>query len=115
MKKCAVCNLQQLLLKEEKTSAQEELGAMCARLKGVRATLLQELEALGTPGDWSHMTAQRGMFSYTGLSAQQVALLRSRWHVYMTGDGRMALAALRSAQCGYLARAIHDVVTTTTF
>lgn len=85
---------------------------MCERLQGVRAVLLDELMALETPGDWSHITAQRGMFSYTGLSVQQVAQLRSKWHVYMTEDGRISIAALRMAQCAYLARAIHDVVTT---
>lgn len=84
---------------------------MCARLRGVRAALLSELTALETPGDWSHITAQRGMFSYTGLSASQVGQLRSKWHVYMTDDGRISIAALQTAQCAYLARAIHDVVT----
>lgn len=92
------------------TSTQEELASMCARLQGVRAALLRELQALGTPGDWSHITAQRGMFSYTGLTAQQVALLRSKWHVYMTEDGRISIAALQVGQCAYLARAICDVV-----
>lgn len=93
------------------TTTQEELTQMCARLHGVRATLFQELQTLGTPGDWTHITAQCGMFSYTGLTAQQVQRLRSKWHVYMTDDGRMALAALRTAHCAYVARAIHDVVT----
>lgn len=91
---------------------QEELASMCARLQNVRKTLLHELTVLQTPGDWSHITAQRGMFSYTGLSAKQVALLRSKWHVYMTEDGRISIAALQTAQCAYLARAMHDVVTT---
>lgn len=94
------------------SSSQAELAHMCERLLGVRQRLLQELQALGTPGNWSHITAQRGMFSFTGLTAQQVQRLRSTWHVYMTDDGRMALAALRTAQCAYVARAIHDVVVT---
>jgi len=48
---------------------------MAERIKRMRSGLRERLEALGTPGDWSHVTRQIGMFSYTGL-AREWAFLR---------------------------------------
>merc|ERR1712078_700048 len=44
----------------------DELMAMSKRIQDMRAMLLAELKTLGTPGDWSHITSQIGMFSFTG-------------------------------------------------
>jgi aspartate/tyrosine/aromatic aminotransferase len=52
------------------------------------------------------------MFSYTGLSAAQVKVIIDKHHVYMFENGRISLAGLTGARVPYLARAIHDVVTT---
>ena len=47
---------------------QECIKIMATRVIGMREGLRQRLETLGTPGDWSHITSQIGMFSFTGLS-----------------------------------------------
>ena len=47
------------------------IKTMADRIINMRAGLRERLEKLGTPGDWSHITSQIGMFSYTGLSTAQ--------------------------------------------
>lgn len=46
----------------------EELTIMVDRIKAMRHALFEELTKLGTPGDWTHIIKQIGMFSFTGLS-----------------------------------------------
>jgi len=41
----------------------------------------------GTPGDWSHIIKQIGMFTFTGLNAEQVSFMTKEYHIYMTSDG----------------------------
>jgi len=41
----------------------------------------------GTPGDWSHIIKHIGMFTFTGLSEEQVRLMAKEYHIYMTYDG----------------------------
>jgi aspartate aminotransferase, cytoplasmic len=41
----------------------------------------------GTPGDWSHIIKQIGMFTFTGLNSEQVAVMTKEYHIYMTSDG----------------------------
>jgi aspartate aminotransferase len=43
---------------------------MVKRLKVVRQGLKERLDELGTPGNWNHITAQTGMFSFTGLTGK---------------------------------------------
>ena len=76
----------------------------------MREALYSAIQARGVPGDWSHIRSQRGMFSYTGLSPEQVDNMTRKWHVYMTRDGRISMAGLSAARCGHLAAAIEDSV-----
>lgn len=89
----------------------DDLKTMASRIAEMRASLRKHLEDLCTPGDWSHITRQIGMFAYTGLTAQQVEAVRSRWHVYMLPSGRMSVSGLNRGNIGYVASAIHEVVT----
>jgi len=41
----------------------------------------------GTPGDWSHIIKQIGMFTFTGLNKEQVEFMTKEFHIYMTSDG----------------------------
>jgi aspartate/tyrosine/aromatic aminotransferase len=41
----------------------------------------------GTPGDWSHIVKQIGMFTFTGLNKEQVVFMTKEYHIYMTADG----------------------------
>ena len=60
--------------------------------------------------DWSFITSQIGMFTYTGCTVPQVENMTNKWHVYMTADGRISLAGLSGDKCDYLADAIIDSV-----
>jgi len=86
-----------------------EVKVMADRIISMRVQLVSNLKALGSKKDWSHITNQIGMFCYTGLNPTQVNTLRDKWHVYMTGDGRISMAGVFSDKVKYLAEAIHDV------
>ncbi|MCO5574287.1 hypothetical protein L7F22_028069 [Adiantum nelumboides] len=86
-----------------------EMQLMAGRIKQVRQKLYDELTTKDKSGkDWSFVLKQIGMFSFTGLSKTQSDNMTDKWHVYMTKDGRISLAGLSSAKCGYLADAIID-------
>ncbi|KAJ2315182.1 Aspartate aminotransferase, cytoplasmic [Coemansia sp. RSA 2704] len=89
---------------------QQNMGEMSGRIMEMRRALRQRLEKLQTPGDWSHVTSQIGMFSFTGLSAAQVQRLREEFHMYLTDDGRISVAGLNSGNVDYVAMAIDAVV-----
>jgi aspartate aminotransferase len=86
-----------------------EVKVMADRIISMRVQLVSNLKALGSKQDWSHITNQIGMFCFTGLNPTQVGTLRDKWHVYMTGDGRISMAGVFSDKVKYLAEAIHDV------
>lgn len=62
---------------------EEDLRTMSGRIREMRSGLRERLERKGTPGSWDHITSQIGMFSFTGLTEEQVKILRDKWHVYM--------------------------------
>ncbi|KAK4401178.1 Aspartate aminotransferase 3, chloroplastic [Sesamum angolense] len=66
---------------------------------------------VGTPGDWSHIIKQIGMFTFTGLNSKQVAFMTKEYHIYMTSDGRISMAGLSLRTLPHLADAIHAAVT----
>ncbi|GAB4837259.1 Aspartate aminotransferase 3, chloroplastic [Ancistrocladus abbreviatus] len=88
-----------------------ELKAMADRIISMRQKLFDALCARGTPGDWSHIIKQIGMFTFTGLSSQQVTFMTEEYHIYMTSDGRISMAGLSSKTVPHLADAIHAAVT----
>lgn len=88
-----------------------ELKGMADRIISMRTQLLEALQAKGTPGDWSHIIKQIGMFTFTGLNAEQVAFMRKEYHVYMTSDGRISMAGLSTKTIPHLANAMHAAVT----
>jgi len=88
----------------------EEMAGMSQRIQAMRSALRGELERLGTPGDWSHITSQIGMFSFTGLSPSQCDSMIKKHHVYMLKNGRISMSGINSKNVAYLARAIDAVV-----
>ena len=76
----------------------------------MRHALFNELGRLGTPGDWTHITTQIGMFSFTGLNKAQVKRMISKWHVYLLGSGRISMAGLNTGNVKYVAKAMDDCV-----
>eukprot|EP01012_Entosiphon_sulcatum_P009270 TRINITY_DN15168_c0_g1_i2.p1 TRINITY_DN15168_c0_g1~~TRINITY_DN15168_c0_g1_i2.p1 ORF type:complete len:321 (-),score=33.63 TRINITY_DN15168_c0_g1_i2:38-1000(-) len=98
-----------------KATWQTELKQMSGRMKAMRELLFVELTKLNTPGDWSHITKQVGMFSYTGLTEQQCEWMIANYHVYaFPKDGRISIAGLTPQNCATVAKAIHGAITATT-
>ena len=89
---------------------EEELAEMRVRIKAMRQALVDGLKAAGVKQDMSFITDQIGMFSYSGLSKDQMVRLRSEFGVYGTDTGRMCVAALNSKNVGYVCQAIAKVM-----
>ncbi|WZY92809.1 hypothetical protein YC2023_065138 [Brassica napus] len=87
----------------------KEVKIMADRIIGMRTTLRESLEKLGSPLSWEHVTKQIGMFCYSGLTPEQVDRLTSEYHIYMTRNGRISMAGVTTGNVGYLANAIHEV------
>jgi aromatic-amino-acid transaminase len=88
---------------------EKELGEMRVRIKAMRQKLVDGLKAAGVKQDMSFITSQIGMFSYSGLSRDQMVRLRSEFGVYGTDTGRMCVAALNSKNIDYVCQAIARV------
>ena len=89
---------------------ESELGGMRVRIKAMRQKLVDGLKAAGVQQDMSFITSQIGMFSYSGLSRDQMVRLRTEFGVYGTDTGRMCVAALNSKNIDYVCAAIAKVV-----
>ena len=87
-----------------------ELGEMRVRIKAMRQKLVDGLKAAGVKQDMSFITSQIGMFSYSGLSKDQMVRLRTEFGVYGTDTGRMCVAALNSKNIDYVCASIAKVV-----
>ena len=89
---------------------EEELAGMRVRIKQMRQTLVDKLKAAGVTQDMAFITQQKGMFSYSGLSREQMHRLRSEFGIYGVDSGRICVAALNSRNVDAVARAIASVV-----
>ena len=89
---------------------EKELGEMRVRIKQMRQALVDGLKAAGVQQDMSFITQQIGMFSYSGLTKDQMVRLRNEFGVYGTDTGRMCVAALNSKNIDYVCQAIAKVV-----
>ena len=89
---------------------ESELGQMRDRIKVMRRELVAKVRAIRADFDLSFVIQQRGMFSYSGLSKQQVQRLRQEFSVYAIESGRICVAALNSRNIDYSARAIATVL-----
>ena len=89
---------------------EKELGEMRARIKAMRHWLLEGLKAAGVKQDMSFITTQIGMFSYSGLSKDQMVRLRNEFGVYGTDTGRMCVAALNGKNIDHVCASIAKVL-----
>ena len=87
-----------------------ELAEMRARILAIRASLVDKLEGRGGAQDFAFIARQRGMFSYTGLSVEQVDRLREQYGIYAVSTGRICVAALNTRNIDYVAEAIAGVL-----
>ena len=89
---------------------EQELAGMRTRIKAMRKKLVDGLKAAGVKQDMGFITTQIGMFSYSGLSKEQMVRLRGEFGVYGTDTGRMCVAALNEKNIDYVCQAIAKVV-----
>ncbi|CAM5792792.1 amino acid aminotransferase [Castellaniella caeni] len=88
----------------------DELAEMRDRIRAMRHALVESIHAQGVAQDFSFVKAQRGMFSYSGLSKAQVERLREEFGIYAVGSGRICVAALNSGNVEYVAKAVAQVL-----
>jgi aromatic-amino-acid transaminase len=89
---------------------EQELGTMRERIKTMRRALVEGIQARAPGADFGFVLAQRGMFSYSGLSKAQVERLREEFSIYAIDTGRICVAALNSGNVGYVANAVAKVI-----
>jgi aromatic-amino-acid transaminase len=87
-----------------------ELGTMRERIKSMRKRLVQSIHTRVPGADFSFVLKQRGMFSYSGLTKDQVGRLRTEHAIYAIDTGRICVAALNSKNVDYVADAIASVI-----
>lgn len=87
-----------------------EVGGMRERIKAMRKALVEGVQGRVPGFDFSFVMQQRGMFSYSGLTREQVLRLRSEFSIYTIETGRICVAALTSKNIDYVAEAIAKVI-----
>ena len=87
-----------------------ELTAVRARIQSMRTGLVEALAAKGVAGDFSFMTRQNGMFSFTGLTPEQVKTLKEKYAIYIVGSGRINVAGITPSNMDRLCSALADVM-----
>jgi len=89
---------------------EEELAGMRLRIRAMRSALVSALQAAGVDQDLSFVTRQKGMFSYSGLSAAQMQRLRTEFGIYGVDSGRICVAALNEKNLPAVAAAMSAVL-----
>ena len=97
------------VLTKQNKEWRDELYQVTQRIIKMRELLQAEILRLKTPGSWSHITQQRGMFCFSGLSALQSKRMISEHHIYLTSDGRISMAGVTASNAKYIAESIMEV------
>ena len=90
-----------------------ELKEMRERIIQMRQLLQQKLNAELPDRDFSYLVKQQGMFSYTGLKAEQVDILKDKYGIYLVRSGRMCAAGLNLNNIDVVAKAFAEVLKAT--
>jgi aspartate aminotransferase len=101
-----------IILHSEELRAQweGELKGMRDRINGLRRTLVEKIVAQGIRRDFSFIERQSGMFSFLGLSVEQVHRLRDEFAIYMVDSSRVNVAAFNDSNMGYFVEALASVL-----
>jgi len=104
--------LVETILSSEELSQQwlEELAVMRNRINGNRAMLVNKIKAAGVNRDFSFIAQQKGMFSFLGISPEQVERLKRDYGIYMVGSSRMSVAGITEDNVDYLAQSIAAIL-----
>jgi aromatic-amino-acid transaminase len=95
---------------ELRATWESELGEMRERIRAMRNGLVERLKASGVDRDFSFVSRQRGMFSYSGLTSAQVDRLREEFGIYAVSTGRICVAALNTRNLDVVANAVAHVL-----
>ena len=87
-----------------------EVEAMRSRILAMRQALVDVLKEAVPGRNFDYLLQQRGMFSYTGFSEEQVARLRDEFGVYLIASGRMCVAGLNTHNVQRVAQAFAAVM-----
>ena len=90
-----------------------ELKEMRERIIKMRQILNEKLSQALPAHDFSYLVKQQGMFSYTGLTAEQVDILKDKYGIYLVRSGRMCAAGLNLNNIDYVAESIAEVIKAT--
>lgn len=88
----------------------DELGEVRNRINGLRQLLVAKLAERDVPRDFSFIGNERGMFSFLGITKEQVVRLREEFHVYMLESSRINLAGINDRNADYVADSIVAVL-----
>ncbi|WLI14595.1 MULTISPECIES: amino acid aminotransferase [Pseudomonas] len=89
---------------------EEELAEMRLRIRGMRTQMVDLLAKNAPQRDFSFVGRQRGMFSYSGLTVEQVTRLRNEFGIYALDTGRICVAALNQSNIDAVTKAIVQVI-----
>lgn len=87
-----------------------ELDAMRSRVRSMRQALADEMARIGAKRDFSFVTRQHGMFSFTGLSPEQIDRLADEFAIYAVRNGRICICGLNTRNIEYVAKSIAAVL-----
>ena len=88
----------------------DELTIMRERIAGLRVNLVKSLNQLQSQRDFSFIANERGMFSFLGLTVEQVHKLKHDFSIYMTDTSRISVAGLTNERMDYVSKAIVSVL-----
>lgn len=88
----------------------EEVAGMRNRINGLRKTLSEKLAASGIQRDFSFLQRQTGMFSFLGISVEQVLRLREEFAIYIVNSSRVNIASFNEANTDYFIAALATVL-----
>jgi aspartate/tyrosine/aromatic aminotransferase len=89
---------------------EQELAAMCTRITAMRSAFVEGLAQAGAQRDFSFITAQKGMFSFSGLNEAQVERLKAEHAIYVVRSGRINVAGMSQSTMPQLCKAIASVL-----
>lgn len=89
---------------------EDEVKEMRDRIKEMRELFVAKLSALGVKADFSFISQQYGMFSFSGLTKEQVARLKEEFGIYIVGSGRISVAGITTSNIDPLCQAIAKVL-----
>ena len=87
-----------------------EVAVIRDRIREMRRLMVETLKAKGVQRDFSFITKQNGMFSFSGLTKAQVETLKSKYAIYIVGSGRINVAGLTEANMDRFCQAVADVL-----